>query len=85
MEYLPYLFIEGKESSRIRHDYWRTVTELFSESYMKQLYQWCDENSLSMTGPVSYTHLEDFVNEVINVRIPNPFMPDTPQLSLIHI
>lgn len=21
----------------------------------------------------------DFVNEVINVRIPNPFMPDTPQ------
>ena len=22
---------------------------------------------------------EDFVNEVINVRIPNPFMPDTPQ------
>ena len=70
MEYLPYLFIEGKESSRIRHDYWRTVTELFSESYMKQLYQWCDENSLSMTGHVLYENDLGY-----NIRVCGAAMP----------
>ncbi len=32
---------DGEGAEQIRHDYWRTVTELFENAYMKQLYEWC--------------------------------------------
>ncbi|KXB01251.1 hypothetical protein AKJ41_02190 [candidate division MSBL1 archaeon SCGC-AAA259O05] len=50
LEYLPYLFLKGSKSTKIRHDFWRTVSELFLEAYSKQLSEWCDQNDLQLTG-----------------------------------
>ena len=37
----------------VRVKFWKMVTELFSESYMKQIYEWCDERGLKLTGHLS--------------------------------
>ncbi len=37
-------------SSKIRHDYWRTITERFCEAYSKQIGQWCEKNGIAFTG-----------------------------------
>lgn len=47
---LPYLFYQGEQAPKVRHDYWRTITELFSQTYFKQIYDWCEENGVINTG-----------------------------------
>jgi len=49
-KYAPYLFLRGKYSKKIRHDYFRTLGEIFANNYTKQIYDWCDKNNLKFTG-----------------------------------
>ncbi len=44
------LFLPCGDFHKTRYDFYRTVTEMFVEGYMKQLYEWCEENSLALTG-----------------------------------
>ncbi len=50
MARLPELFSAHQRFAKTRHDFWRTVTELFAEAYCKQLGQWCEKNGLELTG-----------------------------------
>ncbi len=50
LDAIPLVFFDGPGQARIRHDYWRTVTELFSESYTKRLGDWCGRHGLAFTG-----------------------------------
>lgn len=70
MPLLPLLFFQGEGSSQIRHDYWRTITELFSESYMKPLYNFCEENNLELTGHMLYENDLGY-----NIRVCGAAMP----------
>ncbi len=47
---LPLLFSEGEGYEQARVKFWKLVTELFSESFMKQIYDWCHEHDLKFTG-----------------------------------
>lgn len=47
---LPFLFFLGARTNKMRHDYWKTMTLLFSESYTKQISDWCSANGLPFTG-----------------------------------
>jgi hypothetical protein len=47
---LPELFSSCSTFARTRHDFWRTVTELFAEAYCKQLGAWCEKHGLELTG-----------------------------------
>lgn len=47
---LPLLFFKGEGYQKIRHDYWWTLTELFSERYAARLYQWCQAHGVESTG-----------------------------------
>ncbi len=51
---LPELFLEtaGEEFSKVRHDYLRTATELFVESFSRRIGRWCEEHHLPLTGHV---------------------------------
>ena len=44
------LFVEKDDSYKVRVDYWQLVTELFSSSFFKQIYDWCEENGYKLTG-----------------------------------
>ena len=47
---LHHLFITSEESYRTRFRYWKLVTKLFSENFMKRIYDWCCDNNTSLTG-----------------------------------
>ncbi len=47
---LQELFLPLGDYKNTRVKFWKMVTELFSESYMKQIYDWCDERGLKLTG-----------------------------------
>lgn len=47
---LPYLFFKGDGADKTRFDYWRTITDMFCESYSKQIGDWCHSNGLQFTG-----------------------------------
>ncbi len=49
-EHLPELFLEKNAYKSTRIKFWEMVTELFCESYTKQIFQWCDERGLKFTG-----------------------------------
>ena len=67
---LPYLFFEGPRCAQIRHDYWRTITELFSESFMKPMYAFCQENGVELTGHILYENDLGY-----NIRVCGAAMP----------
>ncbi|MEG8989748.1 glycosyl hydrolase [Ignavibacteria bacterium 4148-Me] len=49
--YLPALFMNmGDITPKIRYDFWNTLTEQYSESYYKQIRNWCEKNNLLFTG-----------------------------------
>lgn len=54
MPHLPSLFYEvslrGRDWQKIRHDYLKTMTELFVENFTKRIYEWCETYGLQLTG-----------------------------------
>ena len=50
LDTLPYLYFNGSLSTKIRHDYWRTVSECYCESYSGTIGTWCEENKIAYTG-----------------------------------
>ena len=49
--FLPALYTSmGKQTAQIRHDFWSTLTEQYSESYYKQLHDWCEKEGVIFTG-----------------------------------
>ncbi|MBR5153030.1 MAG: hypothetical protein IKW60_05870 [Clostridia bacterium] len=51
---LPELFQEINDYKQTRIRFWKLVTELFSVGYMKQIYDWCTERGLKLTGHLPY-------------------------------
>lgn len=50
LDILPWLFYEGSQASKSRHDYWYTISQRYTEAYSKQLGEWCEEHNLAFTG-----------------------------------
>ncbi len=50
LEHLEALFLPVGDYRRIRVKFWKMVTDLFSRNYFKQIYDWCDERGLKLTG-----------------------------------
>ena len=64
------LFFDGEGCEKIRHDYWRTITELFGERCLKQMYDWCENNNLRLTGHMLYEN-----DLCYNIRVCGAAMP----------
>lgn len=47
---IPGLFTECGEFRRTRYRFWRLVTLLFMNNYMKKIYDWCGEHGCKITG-----------------------------------
>lgn len=47
---LPALFFNEGDYRRVRYNYWSLVRDLFAESFMKQIGEWCSENGSALTG-----------------------------------
>lgn len=49
-ENIPALFIPSPGHESVRYDFWMLVNRLYTESYAKQIYEWCEENGCRFTG-----------------------------------
>ncbi len=49
-EHLEELFLPVGDYKNTRVKFWKMVTDLFSEAFMKQVYDWCSERGLKLTG-----------------------------------
>ena len=49
-EHLEELFLETGDYKNTRVKFWKMVTDLFSASFMKPIYDWCSERDLKLTG-----------------------------------
>lgn len=52
LDHLPALFLKTKDYEKYRYDFWVMVNELFVQSYMKTIYDWCEIHNCSLTGHV---------------------------------
>ncbi|HEX5472199.1 MAG TPA: hypothetical protein VFW73_09945 [Lacipirellulaceae bacterium] len=50
------LFDERSESAWVRIQYYRTLAEMFGESFMRQVSNWCREHGIHWTGHFMYEH-----------------------------
>ena len=59
LEHLEELFIMKGDYKATRIKFWSMETELFSDAYMKQIYDYCEENGLKLTGHLANeTHFD---------------------------
>ena len=49
-EHLEELFLPVNNYKLTRKKFWKMVTDLFSEAFCKQIYDWCEEKGLKLTG-----------------------------------
>ena len=47
---LPGLFLEVPGYERVRSNFWRLVRDLFTNAFMKQIYDWCEAHGTRLTG-----------------------------------
>ncbi len=49
--FLPALYLNmGEKTARVRWDFWRTLSEQYTESYYKRIRRWCEEHGVLFTG-----------------------------------
>lgn len=48
--HLPELFLTQGNYAKTRVQFWKLVTDLFSENFMKKIYDWCEKRGLKFTG-----------------------------------
>ena len=56
--------------SKVRHDYWLTVTELFVENFSRQIGAWCERNHIALTG--HYNAEETLFSQITNIGAAMP-------------
>lgn len=50
LEHLEELYLPVGDYKNTRVKFWKMVTDLFSSAFMKQIYDWCSEKGLKLTG-----------------------------------
>lgn len=84
-ERLPELFLDRKgEYSRTRYRYYRLISELFEESFIKRYAAWCSEHGIEFTG-----HLDCEENLSSQLSVCGEHMPkymhfDVPGIDVLH-
>lgn len=80
----PFMYFNGEYSPQIRHDYWRTVTERFSEAYTKQIGEWCGNNGLNFTGHYLWENNLGTATRVCGAVMPNYRFQHVPGIDLLN-
>ncbi len=49
-KHLSSLFFNEGDYKKVRYDFWNLISDLFLESYSRQIYNWCQEHNLAYSG-----------------------------------
>lgn len=58
LEVLPAVFFRVGNFEKVRYDFWSTVSSLFTDSYSKQIGEWCEAHQVKLSG---HTVLEEYL------------------------
>ena len=61
---LDMLFFDRDGCEDVRVDYWQLITELFSEAFFKQIYDFCDAHGYKLTGHLVLE--EDLMSQIVS-------------------
>ncbi|MFW6271356.1 MAG: glycosyl hydrolase [Bacillota bacterium] len=50
LDKLPALIFEMDNYKKIRFDYWDVISKCFVDSFSKNIYNWCEDNQICLTG-----------------------------------
>lgn len=84
LDLVPYLFFNGERSAEARHDYWRTIAERFSESYSKQIGEWCGNHELAFTGHFLWENNLGTATRVCGAVMPNYRYQHVPGIDMLN-
>ncbi|MEG2350736.1 MAG: glycosyl hydrolase, partial [Hungatella sp.] len=52
LDHLPALYLKTGQYEKYRYDFWSLVNEMFTENYMKNIYDWCEAHHCKATGHI---------------------------------
>lgn len=55
----------GDFSRKVRHDFYRTFTELYNQSFFRQIYEFCDKDGLQSIG---HLHMEEHLSDTVQME-----------------
>ncbi|MBQ7343285.1 MAG: hypothetical protein IJW53_00805 [Clostridia bacterium] len=64
VEKLDMLFFDKEGCEDVRVDYWQLITDLFSDAFFKQIYDWCDAHGYKLTGHLVLE--EDLMSQIVS-------------------
>ncbi|MBQ6788027.1 MAG: hypothetical protein IJO85_09925 [Lachnospiraceae bacterium] len=83
LDMLPYHYFEGEHSRKIRHDYWYTITERYSEVYSGTLAKWCQKRGISYTGHFLQEDKLGTCTRVNGAVMPHYVYQDVPGIDIL--
>lgn len=77
------LFFKEQGYRQHRHDYWRTLAELFCERYTKQIFEWCGTHGIKLTGHYLFENQLGYQARVCGAVMPNFEYMDIPGIDIL--
>lgn len=68
---IPSLFFEVGDYNKVRFDYWKMTTDLFSKNYFKKLYDWCERYGYKLTGHLMCEEVMDAIIPTTGASMPH--------------
>ena len=83
LDALPSFFFDSPRSIKVRHDYWKTVTELFAQNFSRQLGTWSRKHGLALTG--HYNQEGSLLGQMnsAGATMPNYVWQDAPGIDIL--
>ncbi|GHU55947.1 hypothetical protein FACS189442_4080 [Spirochaetia bacterium] len=83
LDIIPFLYFNGEKSAKIRHDYWRTITERYAESYSGEIGSWCRANGIAYTGHFLQEDKLGLSARVNGAVMPHYYYQDVPGIDIL--
>ena len=84
-DHLPELLypLAGGAFSKVAHDYYRTLTELFVEGFSAQIGQWCERHGIALSGHYLYEGTCDLQMRNIGAAMPHYAQQQWPGIDIL--
>lgn len=80
---LPEFYFNTDQSAKIRHDYWRSITVRFGQTYFKTIGEWCENNHLLFTGHFLWENRLGLCTRVNGAVMANYQYQDVPGIDML--
>lgn len=85
LDRVPLVFFDAEEAPAVRHDYWRTLSERFSETFTGRISAWCAERGLQSSGHFLWEGDLGVSTRVCGSIMPNYRIQHLPGIDILGI